>query len=89
MSYKCTNGERCVACNAAALEFHHLISRGSDMSLSDDDRNKMPLCRQHHTEAHQIGRTSFAKKYPSAYLFMVNKGWKQCALTNKWYLTGE
>lgn len=39
---------------------HHVKSRGSG---GKDEFNLVPLCFNHHTEIHQIGREAFERKY--------------------------
>lgn len=48
----------CIVCGYGA-DAHHLDSRGSGGS----DYSAIPLCRSHHSEIHQIGKTQFNQKY--------------------------
>lgn len=55
----------CIICGQPG-EVHHwdAIGMGRDRSTYDDgDHRKICLCRQHHNEAHNIGRDTFSKKY--------------------------
>jgi hypothetical protein len=49
----------CVVCGQSPCDPHHPISRGAWGS----DYYSISLCRQHHTEAHTIGRDTFQSKY--------------------------
>lgn len=56
---------KCVICNKGG-EVHHIISRGAcgrDKKIYDVKENRVPLCRQHHSEVHFIGAKSFWEKY--------------------------
>lgn len=63
--YGCLKHKKCCICGAKS-DLHHLQAVGAGR-----DRNKivhegmkvLPLCRRHHTEAHQIGKWTFLKKY--------------------------
>lgn len=55
----------CAVCGKPG-EVHHWdsIGMGRDRRYADDsDSRKICLCREHHNEAHQIGRESFQEKY--------------------------
>lgn len=61
----CLKHKKCAVCGRPG-EVHHYtaIGMGRDRKEVDDLQNlKMCLCREHHSEAHQIGRESFCKKY--------------------------
>ena len=61
----CISQKVCVVCGKMA-EIHHFqaIGMGRDRNTVDDsDSLVIPLCRSHHSEAHQIGRDAFAEKY--------------------------
>ena len=61
----CIKYKRCCICGRKG-ETHHwdAIGMGRDRTKIDDsDLKKIQLCREHHTEAHTIGRDSFEKKY--------------------------
>lgn len=63
--YSCLKNKRCCICGKKA-ELHHwdAIGMGRDRTSIDDSKlRKIALCREHHTEAHAIGRDSFEKKY--------------------------
>lgn len=61
----CIRHRRCAVCGRRG-ELHHVdtIGMGFDRTTVDDSRKKkMCLCREHHTEAHQIGQQKFNEKY--------------------------
>lgn len=63
--YSCLKNRRCAVCGRAG-EIHHVdaIGMGKDRRHTDDSRNrKMCLCRDHHTQAHQMGNDAFCKLY--------------------------
>lgn len=49
---------RCLVCGVQNPDAHHLEAggMGSDFSV-------IPLCREHHSEYHQIGKRAFNEKY--------------------------
>jgi hypothetical protein len=51
----------CEICGMPNADRHHIKTRAS--GGSNEDFNIIHLCRKHHSECHQIGRWSFAKKY--------------------------
>ena len=58
--------KKCAICNQAGADLHHVdvIGMGRDRRTVDDSKNKkISLCRQHHTEAHNMGIDSFRDKY--------------------------
>lgn len=72
----------CIACGKRGIiDLHHIKSRKS--GGSDCTNNLLELCRAHHVEIHQIGRTTFIKKYRLEYL-MNEKGWEFDTVSNKW-----
>lgn len=61
----CLRQKKCAVCGSEA-ETHHIdtIGAGHDRNKVDDsDKRKIALCRQHHSEAHNIGWQTFADKY--------------------------
>ncbi|WP_129596076.1 putative HNHc nuclease [Anaerophilus nitritogenes] len=61
----CLKYKKCAICGKEA-ETHHwdAIGMGNDRKRIDDSSyRKIALCRVHHTEAHTIGRDTFAEKY--------------------------
>ena len=53
---------RCEICSLLAMRHpHHIVSRGA--GGSDDPANLIWLCAQHHTEAHTLGRDTWATQY--------------------------
>ena len=65
MLYLALKHRRCIICGEDG-EHHHwdAIGMGRDRKTYDDSvHRKICLCRDHHSEAHQIGRDSFGKKH--------------------------
>lgn len=63
--YGCIKYKRCAICGKDG-ETHHFdaIGMGNDRTTLDDSlKRKIQLCREHHSEAHAIGRDSFGRKY--------------------------
>lgn len=61
----CIKYKRCSICGRDG-ETHHwdAIGMGSDRTTIDDSfKRKIQLCREHHSEAHNIGRDTFGAKY--------------------------
>ena len=64
--YKSTINRICVICGAknADLAHYQAVGRGRNRNKMDHDGNKvLALCRNHHTEQHQIGMNTFNSKY--------------------------
>lgn len=61
----CLAQKKCIICGKPSEEHHvDAIGMGRDRRRVDDsDMEKWPLCREHHTEAHKLGKKTFAKKY--------------------------
>ena len=63
--YACTAAKKCPICGKRA-DLHHVsaIGMGRDRTeIIHEGLEVMPLCREHHTEIHTIGRDSFMMKY--------------------------
>jgi hypothetical protein len=61
----CIKYKKCAICGKQG-ETHHwdAIGMGNDReTLDDSNLRKIQLCREHHTEAHAIGRNTFGSKY--------------------------
>lgn len=54
-------GLNCSVCLIVGVDPHHVKTRGAGGKDTLD--NLMPLCREHHTEIHKIGKKTFFKKY--------------------------
>jgi len=65
---------RCVACGRVGSDPHHIQSRGA--GGPDAEFNILYLCRQHHTEVHQIGYRRFCDKHMQVELVLQSKGWQ-------------
>lgn len=64
--YKSTINRICVICGAknADLAHYQSVGRGRNRNKMDHYGNKvLALCRNHHTEQHQIGMNTFNSKY--------------------------
>ena len=53
----------CLACRGTPSDAHHITSRKS--GGHDVAENVVPLCREHHSEYHQMGPTRFMAAYPA------------------------
>lgn len=61
----CLTQKKCVICGKKA-DLHHVESVGMGRDRTEiihEGMEVLPLCREHHTEAHSIGRDSFNEKY--------------------------
>jgi len=61
----CLTQKKCVICGKPA-DLHHCEAVGMGRNRDEiihEGMEVMPLCREHHTEAHTIGRDSFNEKY--------------------------
>ena len=63
--YACTAAKKCPICGKRA-DLHHIeaVGMGRDRDqIIHEGMEVMPLCREHHTEIHTIGRDTFMKKH--------------------------
>lgn len=63
--YACLIAKKCPICGKKA-DLHHYenIGMGRDRNtIIHEGMEVLPLCREHHTEVHTIGRDTFMKKY--------------------------
>lgn len=63
--YACLASKKCVICGKRA-DLHHVESVGMGRDRAEIIHEGMlvlPLCREHHTEVHTIGRDTFMEKY--------------------------
>jgi hypothetical protein len=62
--YLCIKNRICCVCGRPA-EIHHWdqIGMRKRKQIDDSDLKKMALCREHHSEAHTIGKHTFCQKY--------------------------
>ena len=61
----CLTQKKCAICGKKA-DLHHVdtVGMGRDRDeIVHEGMEVLPLCREHHTEAHTIGRDSFNRKY--------------------------
>ena len=64
-TYACLAAKKCVICGKRA-DLHHCDSVGMGRNRDDiihEGMEVLPLCREHHTEYHTIGKDSFTSKY--------------------------
>lgn len=64
-TYACLINKKCVICGKKA-DLHHWESVGMGRNretIIHEGMEVMPLCREHHTEAHSIGQNSFMERY--------------------------
>lgn len=62
----CISNRVCAVCGKINADIHHYdaIGMGKNRKKYDDSAHKkIALCRNHHSEAHTIGREDFSKKY--------------------------
>lgn len=63
--YACLINKKCPICGKRA-DLHHVKALGAGANRDEvihEGLEVMPLCREHHTEVHRIGKTDFFKKY--------------------------
>ena len=63
--YSCLMHKRCAVCGRKA-ELHHVdaVGMGRDRTeIEHEGMRALPLCREHHTEAHMSGKSEFLEKY--------------------------
>lgn len=65
----------CAACGRLYVDVHHIVSRGA--GGGDVLNNLIPLCREHHTEIHQIGQAKMIEKFPSVKIWLDKIGHKK------------
>ena len=61
----CLKNKLCAVCGEPA-EIHHVDTIGAGHNrnkVDDSDKRKIALCREHHSEAHNIGWDTFKEKY--------------------------
>lgn len=62
----CIKNRVCCLTGQSGADLHHAVAIGAGMDRDDVDHSKYPrmsLCREKHTECHQIGQAAFDKKY--------------------------
>lgn len=62
----CIKYKKCCICGKSPSDLHHWDSIGAGRDrkgIDDSNLRKVQLCREHHSEAHTIGRDSFETKY--------------------------
>lgn len=63
----------CDVCGNFPSDPAHIKSRGAHGDDVDD--NLLSLCREHHTEQHQIGHFKMSRKYPFYGQILAQKNW--------------
>jgi len=54
----------CELCPKTAMRTpHHIYTRGAHGKAAMVPENEIPLCFGHHTQAHSLGRDTFAARY--------------------------
>ena len=64
-TYACLVNKKCVICGKRA-DLHHVVALGMGANRDEvihEGMEVLPLCREHHTEIHSLGRDSFMGKY--------------------------
>ena len=64
-AYMCPIHKKCAICGKKA-ELHHIdsVGMGNDRTeIQHEGREALSLCREHHTEIHQVGKQEFFEKY--------------------------
>ena len=52
----------CLVCSRRDVDPDHLRARGTG-SASQNDYSLIPLCREHHSERHQLGNSKFEQRH--------------------------
>jgi hypothetical protein len=63
--YACAMNKKCAVCGRKT-ELHHVTAVGMGRNRREIDHigmQALPLCREHHDEAHRIGNTAFLERY--------------------------
>lgn len=63
----------CIVCGVRGCDPAHIKTKGS--GGDDIEENLMPLCRKHHSEQHQCGVVTFARRHPTVLFYIELKGW--------------
>lgn len=64
-TYACLAAKKCVICGKRA-DLHHVYPLGMGANREEvihEGMEVLPICREHHTEIHTIGRDTFMAKY--------------------------
>jgi hypothetical protein len=84
--YACLMHKKCAVCGANHVDLHHTQAVGSGRNRDDILQLGMPvlpLCREHHTESHNIGQKSFMEKYHLQPIGLTVEIGKKYKLTKK------
>jgi 5-methylcytosine-specific restriction endonuclease McrA len=69
----------CIVCGESRdgyVCFHHIYSRKAFPEYVRSHWNLMPLCQQHHNEAHSMADRHFATKYKAVSDWLELNGWE-------------
>lgn len=74
---------RCSVCGVSnGVVGHHIKTIGS--GGKDVVENMMALCFLHHHQVHNMGLTTFIRRYPHLIPHLQEKGWELDEYSNKW-----
>lgn len=74
-------GKPCIVCGKSAVG-HHIRTKGS--GGHDVKENLMPLCALHHKAVHDLGLTTFSRKFPNVSAWLEIHQWEFNELAQKW-----
>jgi len=63
----------CLICYRNSEAHHEPIGKTGGVAMKCSDRETVPLCREHHSERHQIGKITFYDKYNIDYVEEIEK----------------
>lgn len=72
--------QACIVCAGTPSDPHHFIRLSAGVGAKGDDTKTIPLCREHHNEAHRVGRTTFQARHNFDY-------WEEAFLLLEKYVT--
>lgn len=88
--YYCAKYRQCCVCGKPHADIHHAVgSVGMGRNRRYVDHSKYgleALCREHHTECHQIGQTSFDRHYKLTPVYLTIDDIKRLKMANKQFL---
>lgn len=76
----------CLVCYRNGEPHHEPIKKSSGVAMKGSDRETVPLCREHHTERHNIGKLTFYWKYQIDYVAHIERlqtKYRRNAMQNK------
>lgn len=84
--YACLMHKKCAVCGSNHVDLHHTQAIGAGRDRDDILQLGMPvlpLCREHHTESHNIGQKTFLEKYHLQAIPLTVEIGKKYKLTKK------